>query len=104
MPQVQQAPVAAPQAQQVMYAQPQQAVMPQAQQAMYTQPQQAVMPQVQQPVPAQPQQAVMPQAQQAPVAAVDDVDAILAEAGIDEIDGFVNIPDGLDGLDELPFN
>lgn len=58
------------------------------------------MPQAQQAAPAQ-TQAAMPQAQQTPVAAVDDVDEIFAEAGID---GFVNIPDGLDGLDELPFD
>lgn len=81
-----QAPAAAPQAQQPVPAQAQ-AETPQTQQA-------------QQAAPAQPQ-AAMPQAQQTPVAAVDDVDAIFAETGID---GFVNIPDGLDDLDELPFD
>lgn len=95
-----QAPATAPQAQQPVPAQPQ-ATMSQAQQAVPAQPQ-AAMPQAQQAAPAQ-SQAAMPQDQQAPVAgvAMEDADAIFAETGID---GFVNIPDGLDGLDELPFD
>ena len=61
---------------------------------------QAAMPQAQQAAPVQYQQAVMPQTQQAAPVAVDDVDEVFAEAGID---GFVSIPDGLDSLEELPF-
>ena len=87
-------------------AEPQLSAAPQTQQADPTQTQaevseQAAAPQVQQAVPVQAQQAdPAPQTQQAAPVAADDLDEIWAETGLDE---FVSIPDGLDGLDELPF-